>query len=129
MDEARRTLTTTQAQLDVLTAPDTARIDLGGQAAAPAASGRAYWSRSRGLVLSAANLPPLPADRTYQLWVLTANSPVSAGLLQPDAAGRVSAAFPTPADLPQPAGMAISIEPAGGVPAPTGAIYLAGRTG
>ena len=108
-------------------APDLARIDLAGQPAAPQASARAFWSRSRGLVFTASNLPAPPAGRTYQLWILTAQpAPVSAGLLKPDANGRVNAVFETPADLPKPTAMAVTIEPDGGVPAPTGDKYLVG---
>jgi anti-sigma-K factor RskA len=115
----------------VLTAPDVARIDLAGQApAAPQAAARAFWSRSRGMVFTASNLPPLPAGRVYQLWVVTAQpaplGAVSAGLLTPDAQGSVTATFTTPPDIPQPVALAVTIEPAGGVPAPTGDRYLIG---
>jgi anti-sigma-K factor RskA len=34
--------------------------------------------------------------------------------------------FATPATLPTPTGMAVSIEPDGGTSAPTGALYLVG---
>jgi len=119
-DEAR-------TQLAVLEAPDLQRIDLAGQPAAPKASARAFWSRSRGLVFTASDLPAAPAGKTYQLWVLTKNpAPISAGLFRPDPQGRVATVFETPLDLPQPIGMAVTIEPDGGVPAPTGDKYLAG---
>ena len=78
------------------------------------------------MVFNASNLPPLPAGRTYQLWVVTAQAPISAGLLTPDAQGSVSETFNTPPDIPQPVAMAVTIEPAGGVPAPTGERYLVG---
>ncbi len=121
-------LASTQTQIDVLLAPDTTRIDLAGLPAAPGASGRAYWSRSRGVVFSAANLPPLRPNRTYQLWFLTGagGAPVSAGLLEPDASGRVVASFETPPALTASNGFAVSEEPDGGVPQPTGELYLAG---
>ena len=48
-----------------------------------------------------------------------------AGLIQPDGEGNATESFGVPADLAAPAGMAVSLEPDGGVPAPTGAIYLA----
>ena len=125
--DARRTAADAQSEVAVLAAPDLARIDLAGQPAAPQASARAFWSRSRGLVFTASNLPAPPAGRTYQLWILTAQpAPVSAGLLKPDANGRVNAVFETPADLPKPTAMAVTIEPDGGVPAPTGDKYLVG---
>ena len=126
MADAQRAAAGAQASVAVLTAPDVARIDLAGQTVAPKASARAFWSRSRGMVFTASNLPPLPAGRTYQLWVVTAQAPISAGLLTPDVSGNVSETFSTPQDLPQPVAMAVTIEPAGGVPAPTGDRYLVG---
>jgi hypothetical protein len=126
MADAQRAADGAQASVAVLTAPDVARIDLAGQTVAPQASARAFWSRSRGMVFTASNLPPLPAGRTYQLWVVTAQAPISAGLLTPDGSGNVSETFSTPQDLPQPVAMAVTIEPAGGVPAPTGDKYLVG---
>ena len=126
MADAQRAAAGAQASVAVLTAPDVARIDLAGQTVAPQASARAFWSRSRGMVFTASNLPPLPAGRTYQLWVVTAQAPISAGLLTPDGSGNVSETFSTPQDLPQPVAMAVTIEPAGGVPAPTGDKYLVG---
>jgi anti-sigma-K factor RskA len=127
MVDAQRTATGAQTAVGILTAPDVARVDLAGQQpVSPTASARAFWSRSRGMVFNASNLPPLPAGRTYQLWVVTAQAPISAGLLTPDTQGSVSEVFNTPADIPQPVAMAVTIEPAGGVPAPTGDKYLIG---
>jgi anti-sigma-K factor RskA len=125
--DLRRTASEAQSQMAVLVAPDLQRIDLAGQPRAPQASARAFWSRSRGLVFTASNLPSLPAGQTYQLWVLTAQpTPLSAGLFKPDPQGRAAVVFETPPDLPQPTGMAVTIEPEGGVPLPTGEKYLAG---
>ena len=125
---ATRSVASAEARMAVLTAPDMTQVDLQGQPVAPRASGRAFWSRSRGLVFTASDLPSLPPGRAYQLWVVTAQAPVSAGLLQPDATGRVAQAFSTPADLPRPVAIAVTDEPAGGVPAPTGDKYLVGLT-
>jgi anti-sigma-K factor RskA len=126
-DGVRRTAFDAQSTLAVLTAPDVARIDLAGQPAAPTASARAFWSRSRGLVMMATKLPALPPGRTYQLWVLTGQpAPISAGVLVPDADGNVTVRFDTPPDIPKPAAMAVTLEPSGGVPSPTGPKYLVG---
>jgi anti-sigma-K factor RskA len=112
----------------VLVAPDVARIDLAGQPGqAPSASGRAFWSRARGMVFSATSLPAPPPGRTYQVWVVTKDpAPLSAGLVEPDAQGRVNAVFATPATIAQPIAVAVTLEPAGGVPAPTGPKVLVG---
>jgi anti-sigma-K factor RskA len=78
-------------------------------------------------VFTTSNLPVPPPGRAYQLWVLTAQpAPISAGMLTPDANGRVDARFDMPADLPRPVAMAPTLEPEGGVPAPTDDKYLVG---
>ena len=110
----------------VLASSDLIRVDLTGQASAPMATARAFWSRSRGLIFTASSLPPLPAGRTYQLWIVTPDAPVSAGLLRPGERGDVHAVFSTPRDVVRVAAVAVTVEPDGGVPAPTGEKYLVG---
>ncbi|MEP6915779.1 MAG: anti-sigma factor [Acidobacteriota bacterium] len=109
----------------ILAAADVKRVDLAGQDAAPNASGRAFWSRSRGVMFTATGLPPLPKGKVYQLWVVTGSAPLSAGLLTPDAAGHAAAVADMPPDV-VPVAVAVTIEPEGGVPSPTGAKYLVG---
>jgi anti-sigma-K factor RskA len=124
--ELRARFDQAQATTAVLAAPDLARIDLQGQQVAPDARARALWSRSRGLVFTAANLPPAPAGKAYQVWVVTAQAPISAGLLTPDPSGAGTQFYMTPADIAPPVAVAVTLEPAGGVPAPTGERYLIG---
>jgi len=125
--DALRSTEAARIRLAVLTAPDLTDVALAGQAPAQRASGRALWSRSRGVVFAASSLPALPPGRTYQLWCLTSGAPVSAGVFEPERDGRAIAFFPTPELTAAPSGFAVSLEPEGGVPAPTGAIYLAGH--
>ena len=110
---------------DVLSAPDVVRVELTGQTDAPRARGRAFWSPSRGLVVAANNLPVLPRGRVYQLWVVTGSAKVSAGLMRPDNSGRLRGASRV-AGL-QAQAIALTVEPEGGVPQPTGSIYLVGN--
>jgi anti-sigma-K factor RskA len=137
---AQRQLTDAQAQLaraqievrrvslttTILASPDVIRVDLKGQPAAPSAIGRAFWSRSRGVLFTANALPLLPASKVYQLWILPASGdPLSAGLLTLDPEGRaLVVADAATSDIPK--GFAVTVEPAGGVPAPTGAFALVG---
>jgi hypothetical protein len=136
----QRTLGTAQsetkllrAQATVLVAPDVLRVDLAGQPVAPGATARAYWSRQRGMVFTAASLPPLPANKSYQVWVIADQlPPISAGVMNVADLGRDGGAlhyFPTPADLPTPKIVAVTLEPEGGVPQPTGEKVLVGLTG
>ena len=112
-------------QLDILSAQDVVRVDLVGQAVSPSAAGRIYWSRSRGLTFSATNLPRLSTGQVYQLWLVTSPAPVSAALVSPDAAGRFDAIL-LGATSVEPSAFALTVEPDGGSPGPTGAMYLLG---
>ena len=117
-----------QSAMAVLAAADLVRVDLQGAPAAPQAAGRALWSRQSGLVFAASNLPALPAGRIYQIWLVAGGPPVSAGLIAPDESGRSVGIFRTPVDVTGPVTVAVTIEPAGGVTAPTGAFYLTGKS-
>jgi anti-sigma-K factor RskA len=124
--DARRTAGEAQAAMSVLAAPDLVKVELAGQPPAPTARARALWSRNRGMVFTATNLPQAPAGRVYQVWVVTAGGPVSAGLMNPDASGRAEVFFNTPSDIAPPTAIAVTLETAGGVPAPSGEAYLHG---
>jgi anti-sigma-K factor RskA len=127
--DARRVAFETQSAMAVLAAADLTRVDLQGAAAAPQAAGRALWSRESGMVFAATNLPPLPEKRIYQVWLVAGGAaPISAGLVAPDETGRSVAVFRTPVDVTGPVTVAVTIEPEGGVLAPTGAAYLAGKS-
>jgi anti-sigma-K factor RskA len=127
--DAQRVAAELQSSMGVLAAPDLVRIDLAGQPTAPRANARALWSRARGMVFAASDLPALPAGRIYQVWVVTAQAPISAGLLMPDPSGGGLTYFMTAPDIPAPTAVAVTLEPAGGVPAPTGQMYLVGKPG
>ena len=87
---------------------------------------RCYSSASRGVALSGAKLPPLSANQTYQVWLVTTQGSIGLGFVAPDAQGRVSAAFDTPPHLPGGVtGFMLSLEPTGGNAKPTGPIVLA----
>jgi anti-sigma-K factor RskA len=66
-------------------------------------------------------LPPLSADRAYQLWSVDAEQPVSLGVLGDGSGGAVAVAVPESTKQ-----VAISDAPAGGEPAPTGPIVATG---
>jgi anti-sigma-K factor RskA len=123
----RARVATLDQTVAVLTAPDMVRVDLKGQSGAPNATARAFWSTSRGLVFSAENLPALDPARVYQLWTIHQGTPVSAGILRIDRAGGSAHRAPPPPGATPPEAVAVSIEPLGGVTAPTGAIVLIGK--
>lgn len=121
---AERTATENTSRLAVLTAADSITVPLAGQPPSPNATGRVVWSPTRGVIFSAANLPPLPAGRVYQLWAVTAPAPVGLMLVTPAAGQADQVATVPPAVVPT--AFALTIEPEGGSPGPTGAMYLVG---
>jgi anti-sigma-K factor RskA len=112
----------------VLESDDVQMMLLGGQGPQPGAQGRVFWSeRARRGIIVASNLAPLPPDRQYELWVFHDGKPVNAGVFDVDPNGKAlfeSTEFPkTRAEM-----FAVTVEPRGGVPAPTGPIVLAPKT-
>src|SRR5262245_61741557 len=108
----------------VLRAADLGRVELAGQTGAREATGRILWSASQGVVFVATNLPPLPPGRVYQLWVV-ADKPRSAGVVVPDAAGHLTVISSEPVAA-RPTAFAVTVEPEGGRPAPSGPMLLVG---
>ncbi|HUP21596.1 MAG TPA: anti-sigma factor [Thermoanaerobaculia bacterium] len=102
-------------------------VVLAGLESAPRASGVAHLrSDQQSAVFQAFGLPPLSPERTYQLWSIRTGSPVSAGIFQVDAGGDATVEV---GELPPQAEIdawAVTVEPAGGVPAPTGDMVLRG---
>jgi anti-sigma-K factor RskA len=99
-------------------------VALGGLPAAPAASGRVIWHDKTGGRLYVSGLPPLPAGKTYELWTIAGAAPRPAGTFEVDQSGRGSRAVAPPDDGPVKV-FAVTLEPEGGVPAPTGPMVLA----
>jgi anti-sigma-K factor RskA/putative zinc finger protein len=120
-----------QRVLDVLTAKSAQRVLLTAAKTKPAPSARAVYVASSGsLILQANNLDPLPAGKTYELWVIPANgkAPIPAGLFQPDATGSASVILPQlPAGVPAKA-FGVTVERAEGSDTPTAPILLVGAT-
>ena len=116
-----------QSVLEILTGPQTIQVDLSPSTAHPVPHGKAFYNRSRGLLFYTTNLPTLPSGRTYELWLIpTEGKPIDAGLFNTDSQGNGQVILPSlPTGLTAKA-FAVTAEPAGGVPAPTGSILLVG---
>jgi hypothetical protein len=116
----------TERIANLLTANDLRRFLLAGQAAAPTASGQVLWSRSRGLVITASRVPPVPSDRVTQVWLVTTRGMLNLGTVAPDDQGRMNAVLDLPSDLPGTVlGVMVTLERAAGAPTPSGPIILA----
>jgi len=85
----------------------------------------AYWNPRLGIFLTAVNVP-VESNRTLQLWLVpqpSGGKPVSKGLFQPDATGRVVLVAPGAAGGKSPAAIEVSEEPAGGSARPTRVLW------
>ena len=111
----------------VLESDDVRVLSMGGKDPQPSARARVFWSEKakRGIVV-AGNLQMLPPDKQYELWVFDKGKPVAAGVFDCDPSGRV--VFESK-DMPMVTlaqNFAVTIEPRGGMPQPTGPIVLIG---
>jgi anti-sigma-K factor RskA len=103
-------------------------VDLAGQGTNTQASGRIFWDQSRKQWLfSVRNLPPAPADKSYQLWfVPKKGSPISARVFNTEADGSITVEVPVPDNVTDLNAAAVTTEPFGGQPQPTGPFALLG---
>ena len=110
---------------EILRHPEARVVELRGSGPAAQARGRVVWHDASGGRLVVSDLPAAGAGKTYELWAIRSNTPRPAGIFAVDAAGQALVAIaPTGGSVDV---FAITLEPAGGVSAPTGPIVLAGR--
>ena len=107
--------------------PSTRVALLAGLPAAPLAWGRVVWSADRReAVLLTAGLPPAPAGKAYEAWVIASGPPVAAGVFRTDNIGAAVHALTRLDEVAHAKTFAVTLEPESGAPAPTGPMVLAG---
>ena len=119
--EVVATLTATDALVVQVTAPNTP----------PQPQGKAIYVRNKTrLIFVASNMPALPPQKVYELWLIPVQgAPIPAGVFKPDARGSAIVIHP-----PLPAGVeakafAITVEPEAGSSSPTMPIVMMGAGG
>lgn len=116
-----------QELLKTLVSADTQVVALEGLDPSPAARGRMWWRREAGGFFVASGLPVPPAGKTYQLWAITGGTRRSAAVFDVDPKGRAALRVTPVAGVEKVEVFAVTLEPAGGLPNPSGAMYLAGK--
>jgi anti-sigma-K factor RskA len=108
--------------------PEAQRITLVAAKTPPQPQGKAFYLRKRNsLVFLANNMPALPPQKAYELWLIPTNgNPIPAGVFKPDAHGSATVVNP-----PLPAGVeakafAITVENEAGSPVPTTPVLMSG---
>jgi anti-sigma-K factor RskA len=123
----RQQADTLSAELEALAAHDTRQIALTGQVIAPSASAKVFLepSRQRAVVFFH-NLPVNGKDKSYQLWLIRADQPkpVSAGVFDAARNGRASISIENLPISTEIKGLAVTLEPRGGVQQPTNTDFI-----
>lgn len=118
-----------QEILNVLAAKQVEIAVMNGLDVHPVGYGKIIWDPERKrAILQVSNLPAIPSDKDYQLWVVKGKQPISAGVFavhdtESNYFKIENLAVTDPKEI---AAFAVTLEPKGGVPQPTGAMYMAG---
>jgi anti-sigma-K factor RskA len=114
--------------VSTLTSTDALRVTLVAAQAPAQPQGKAIYVRDRSsLVFIASNLPAVPPQKAYELWLIPSQgAPIPAGVFKPDSHGSATVIEP-----PLPAGVAakafaLTIEPEQGSATPTMPIVMMG---
>jgi anti-sigma-K factor RskA len=111
-----------------LSDPEVRIINLLGQAPSRSAKGQLLWNpvTRKGMLLTTA-LPQTPSEKAYELWGIAGAEAVPAGVFTVNERGQVVFRLPPLPESKPFDKFAVTLEPAGGVPQPTGAMVLAGN--
>ena len=120
------------AEMAALASQDTRTIALTGQQVSPSASAKVFLEpQHRRAVVFFYNLPANPTDKSYQLWILRGDQPKpqSAGVFDVTKSGGASISIENLPLATEIKGLAVTLEPKGGVAQPTNTnFFVAGST-
>jgi anti-sigma-K factor RskA len=124
-----------QAQLErarevvsTLTSTDALRVTLVAAQSPPQPQGKAIYVRDRSsLIFLASNMPALPPQKAYELWLIPTNgAPIPAGVFKPDGRGSATVVEPRLPARVEAKTFAITVEPEQGSSTPTMPIVMMG---
>lgn len=126
LERGRRELLRASEMTELLASPDMRMASLAGTKDAPGARASIAYDRATSrAVLIASGLPPAPDGKAYQVWYIDAGKPpVPGGTFKPNVDSRGFLSDRIPAEGLAAQTFAVTLEPEGGVPAPTGKMYL-----
>lgn len=111
---------------EILSSPDARVTQLAGKGDGARARAMLAYERTTGrAVILTSGLPPAPAGKAYQLWLIADNKKMPGGTFKTDPEGHARMSDRLPAGEANPT-FAVTLEREGGVPAPEGEIYLIG---
>ena len=111
--------------LRLVTTPGAKVAELKATAVGAGASAKLIYDQSGHAMLITDKLPSVPQGKAYQLWFIVGSKPPLPGkTFVPDNTGKGVMKDQVPQSVLDSAVFAVTLEPAGGASAPTGAIYL-----
>jgi anti-sigma-K factor RskA len=119
-------LAQTQEFQQLVSTPGARMAELKGTDVGAGAIAKLVYDNNGRAMLMADNLPTVPQGKAYQLWFIVGNNPPMPGkTFVPNSEGKGVLKDQVPQGALNSAVFAITLEPAGGLPAPTGKIFLA----
>ena len=124
-DDLSRELAVARRRVDDFVSPWTKVIAMVGDET-PEANAKVVWdTKANQWAIYIFNLPPPPSDKQYQLWYVTKKAKISAWVFSTDEQGQTVLKLTLPPEaLAGLAATAVTLEPKGGSPHPTGNFYL-----
>ncbi|MDP9176121.1 MAG: anti-sigma factor [Gemmatimonadota bacterium] len=114
-----------EALVAAMASPDVKIVSLASENATQ--MGRMFWNpSSNDWTFVVYTMPPPKPGMTYQVWLVTDSAKISAGTFNPDQRGHAFMQAKYALDKDALKAVAVTEEPAGGMPAPTGPIVISG---
>ncbi|HXU20159.1 MAG TPA: anti-sigma factor [Verrucomicrobiae bacterium] len=127
MQQEQRQLQDARDIASLITARDTITVQMAPQQAAmPHGTAHVMYNAKMGMMMYDGQIPPAPAAKSYQLWLVPASGkPISCGVFNPVEGQPDHWMTKLPKGI-QPKSFAVTLEPSGGMPQPTGPKVLVG---
>jgi anti-sigma-K factor RskA len=127
MSQQRHELREANEVADLMTSQSTISVSLAHQPGTPMGSAHVIYNEKMGMLMCDGQIAPAPADdKSYQLWVIPRNGkPISAGVFSATSGQRMRMMAKVPEGIDAKS-FAVTLEPAGGMPHPTGPTVLMG---
>lgn len=110
----------------LITARDTITVQLAPQPTMPQGAAHVMYNAKMGMLMYEGQVPPAPAAKSYQLWLVpVSGNPISCGVFNPVAGEPDHWMMKLPKGI-EPRVFAVTLEPSGGMPQPTGPKVLLG---
>jgi len=112
------------AAVKLISSPGSKMAELNATPMAPGATAKIAFDKTGHAMLMAQGLPAAPAGKEYQLWFIVGGEKMPGKTFATDSGGSGMLIDQVPVAAMKSAVFAITMEPKGGVPAPTGQVYL-----